>query len=486
MAAKVLNPALPTAPEAVMTIDASGRLLDLNPSAEAVFGAQRAQMLGRPLAEFVIGIPPFDASPHPDPAAAGEGEAEPAFGRLIPVTGRRADGSEFPGELYLANNDGDPARFTAWVTDCSLPEAWRSQAIRRAAVLACTERLARAASWEWDPGARRLACSANLPRLLGHGPPRDGNPLDLLRERSHPDDRPKVDNALARSMAEGRLSPREMRIFTTEGELRYVQLASTSCDGQADRRARVIGVVRDITDERLAARRIEMRMAVSKALAEWTTLESSAPLVLEAIATGLSCEVATLWLPERDLLVPRVTWTTERLSGSRFEKITQTLRLPKGIGLAGSAWQLRRPVDLETLTADRSYHRHDAAQAVGLKTAVALPAMCGDEVIAVIDLHTADKVQITGQSLQTLAGLGYELGAVLASRRGQLEANPLTKRELEVLRLVAEGLTTWDIGERLVVARSTVKTHLDHIYSKLEVSDRAAAVAYALRRGLIA
>jgi PAS domain S-box-containing protein len=486
MVSRVLTPALRRAPEIVMAIDASGRLLDLNTSAETAFGVRRSETLGLPIAEFVLGIPEFDAGPRVGLGGDYETEAGSVFGRPLRVTGRRADGRRFPGELHLTRNDGDPTRFTAWLKDCSLPEALRSQVSRRAAALTCTERLARAASWEWDPVTDRLAWSENLPRLLGHASARDDNPLDLLRERSHPDDRPEVESALAGSMGAAELSPRDLRVLTADGELRYVQLASTSCSAHPDRRAHVIGVMRDVTDERLAARRIAVRLAVSKALATWTTLDRSAPVVLEAIATGLGCEVATLWLPESDLLVPRVTWTSERLSGSGFERITKRLRLPKGVGLAGSAWQMRRPVDLATLTADRSYHRHDDAAAAGLKTAVAVPAMCGEEVVAVIDLHSADKVQITGQSLQTLTGLGYELGNVLAARRGQLEANPLTPRELEVLGLVAEGLTTWDIADRLIVARSTVKTHLDHIYSKLGVSDRAAAVAYALRRGLIA
>jgi two-component system nitrate/nitrite response regulator NarL len=61
----------------------------------------------------------------------------------------------------------------------------------------------------------------------------------------------------------------------------------------------------------------------------------------------------------------------------------------------------------------------------------------------------------------------------------------LTQREQEVLRLTAEGLSAPDIGRRLYLSPATVKTHLQHLYSKLEVSDRAAAVAEAMRRGLL-
>ena len=61
----------------------------------------------------------------------------------------------------------------------------------------------------------------------------------------------------------------------------------------------------------------------------------------------------------------------------------------------------------------------------------------------------------------------------------------LTDREREVLALLAEGKSAPEIGRMLFLATSTVKSHLAHLYEKLGVSDRAAAVAEAMRRGLI-
>lgn len=61
----------------------------------------------------------------------------------------------------------------------------------------------------------------------------------------------------------------------------------------------------------------------------------------------------------------------------------------------------------------------------------------------------------------------------------------LSDRELEVLRLLADGLSSKALAERLVLGESTIKTHQRHLYAKLEVGDRAAAVAEGLRRGLI-
>jgi ATP/maltotriose-dependent transcriptional regulator MalT len=62
----------------------------------------------------------------------------------------------------------------------------------------------------------------------------------------------------------------------------------------------------------------------------------------------------------------------------------------------------------------------------------------------------------------------------------------LTARELEVLRLVAHGLTNPEIAGKLFVSDHTVHRHLANILNKLSVSSRAAAVAQAARRGLLA
>jgi NarL family two-component system response regulator LiaR len=62
--------------------------------------------------------------------------------------------------------------------------------------------------------------------------------------------------------------------------------------------------------------------------------------------------------------------------------------------------------------------------------------------------------------------------------------DPLTERELEVLRLIAQGLSNKDIAEQLVVAEWTVRTHVSNILSKLHLASRTQAALYALKAGL--
>jgi DNA-binding NarL/FixJ family response regulator len=94
------------------------------------------------------------------------------------------------------------------------------------------------------------------------------------------------------------------------------------------------------------------------------------------------------------------------------------------------------------------------------------------------------------------------LRAVRAAHRGEAVLSPavagrlmgqvrlpaqdaLSNRELEVLRLIAAGSTNREAAQKLFISEATVKTHLLHIYAKLEVRDRASAVAAGYERGLL-
>jgi LuxR family transcriptional regulator, maltose regulon positive regulatory protein len=75
--------------------------------------------------------------------------------------------------------------------------------------------------------------------------------------------------------------------------------------------------------------------------------------------------------------------------------------------------------------------------------------------------------------------------AALVSPVKRMTLSPLSDREIEVLSLVATGLSNPEIAERLVVSTATIKTHVSHIYDKLDAQNRAEAVAHAKEKGLI-
>jgi DNA-binding NarL/FixJ family response regulator len=96
------------------------------------------------------------------------------------------------------------------------------------------------------------------------------------------------------------------------------------------------------------------------------------------------------------------------------------------------------------------------------------------------ELLRAVRAAHQGQSVLSPSVANRLIGQVRKPQRGTL-----SPRELEVLRLVAAGATNREAASKLFISEASIKTHLLHIYSKLDVRDRAAAVGEAYRRGLL-
>lgn len=105
--------------------------------------------------------------------------------------------------------------------------------------------------------------------------------------------------------------------------------------------------------------------------------------------------------------------------------------------------------------------------------------------------------EVLQQAVRTVASGGAWLdpavtGRVLAAYRDSVRRDPgpvlagLTAREREVLALIGAGRTNKEIGTELILGEGTVKTHIGHVFSKLALRDRAAAVVFAFDHGLVA
>jgi DNA-binding NarL/FixJ family response regulator len=101
------------------------------------------------------------------------------------------------------------------------------------------------------------------------------------------------------------------------------------------------------------------------------------------------------------------------------------------------------------------------------------------------DSPTEDLVDAVRRAAAGETVLAPPITKRLVERMHRVSPDALTSREIDVLREVANGNTNAEIAKRLHISEATVKTHLIHIYEKLAVSDRAAAVSRAYERGVL-
>jgi DNA-binding CsgD family transcriptional regulator len=180
----------------------------------------------------------------------------------------------------------------------------------------------------------------------------------------------------------------------------------------------------------------------------------------------------------------------EALSGSIAG---QLVRLQQGENLIG-----RTSSGVVALEDDGVSRRHAKVQVSldGMATLFDLESTNGTFVngarISRIGLREGDRIQI-GPAVAFRFGYrsGRELraGAAAGQRAEEpaepVEPTPLTARELEIAKLVVEGLSNDEIGARLYISPRTVGTHLTNIYKRLEIHTRAELTRYVLERGLL-
>ena len=345
------------------------------------------------------------------------------------------------------------------------------------------ERVAGLGTWDWTPDDGAFLWSDNLFRLFGLEPHEITPSPEYVFTRMHPDDRPQAEQAL-RALIDDDYRERalEYRIFRAEGVIRTHRIIVATV---ASEPRRVIGWIQDVTLERRLDRQLAAHAAVTQALDEWTSLEQGAGGLLRHWAAAMELCFAVFWLPEGSSLVARAIWNVPSPALEPLVELTRGRPSGVGFGPVGRAFVSRQPVIPADACARGLSARSAAIRAAGLRGALIVPAVSGDETLAVVELLAFDPVEATERLLRALDEIGHEVGHFLSHRRGELTAAVLTARELEVLQLASRGHSAAAIATAMYLSPATVKRHFERAYARLGVSDRAAAVGEAMRRGLI-
>jgi PAS domain S-box-containing protein len=357
--------------------------------------------------------------------------------------------------------------------------------------LAMAEELARMGSWVFDLTSRTALWSDGMYRILGLPPGRKAHSEAEVFELVHPEDRERMQRLLADVMARPAAVPEAgilhaVRMMRADGSVRDLH-AVGKVDHDEAGSARWLGSVQDVTEHLLSERELRAHYSVSQALREWESFELGVMDLLRRLATALEYPMASLWLwDERvDELACRAFWSAADVDPGDFEVVKRGVRFREGTGNPGLAWQTRRPVITPDVATDPVFRPRDAALARGIASAIAFPAVGPAGPVAVLSFYSFERRLPSAELVRTLTAIGRELGRFLSRRRAELSPRPLSEREIEVLGMAAAGYSGPGIAEQLVLSPLTVKSHFEHIYEKLGVGDRVAAVAQALRTGLI-
>jgi DNA-binding NarL/FixJ family response regulator len=171
------------------------------------------------------------------------------------------------------------------------------------------------------------------------------------------------------------------------------------------------------------------------------------------------------------------------MSRDRLDVVLMDYRLPDGTGAEATRaikarWPSAHVVMLTALNDDETVLESIQAGADGYLT----KDRAVDEVVGAVRAAHAGETLLPRS---VIMGIAQRVAAARDRTVERRPIEPLTPRELEVLRALAEGLSTPEISERLFIAPNTLRTHVQNIMGKLRVHSKLEAVAFALRHRLV-
>jgi DNA-binding NarL/FixJ family response regulator len=200
----------------------------------------------------------------------------------------------------------------------------------------------------------------------------------------------------------------------------------------------------------------------------------------------LTDSLARLLSAEPDIDVVGVAGTVagaKALAHERMDVVLMDYRLPDGTGAEAtrfikSRWPTARIVMLTAVQDDETLLESIQAGADGYLT----------KDRAVADVVAAVRSARAGETLlprSVIVGIAQRVAGARDRHPERPPMDSLTARELDVMRALADGLSTPDICDRLVISRNTLRTHVQNIMSKLDVHSKLEAVTVALRYRII-
>jgi PAS domain S-box-containing protein len=468
----------------VVITDEEGRVLALNAAFEDSFAVSGPRAPEGPLEELIISAR-YRAAYRAARRLALTGAPSLVAGPPSEFVAVRPDGGEFAVRLSFARISEAPALVATWIRDVTEDRTIVTQTPRRNLLSERTEELGGIGSWEWTPESGRLRWSDNLFRIFGLRPGEIAPSHDHVFANSHPDDRQRLEQTWQELRETGPYRDLRYRYVRPDGAVRHLTSTVVSAAPAGGRMRTMTGTVQDVTEQHQAELELAARFAVSDALAGWEAGARGARRLVRDLAEALEFDFGAMWTPRDDSLAVWVVWQARGAYSPQRELDLREVRLGRGEALAGSAWASGQPARVEDLTDDAVDRVRALDAQTGMYGSLAVPATYGDEVLAVFVFASRRQSSLSDQFVRSLRGIGYEIGHFLARRSGELSAPALSARELQVLQLSATGYARRQIAEELELSEATVKTHMEHIYKKLGVHDRASAVAEALRHGLI-
>jgi PAS domain S-box-containing protein len=172
------------------------------------------------------------------------------------------------------------------------------------------------------------------------------------------------------------------------------------------------GIMRDITRRKRAEEEIRLLQTISLSVSEAEDMQAALKAVVHNVCDATGWVFGQAWIPRRDGsgLECGPAWHTNRPGLKEFKRANKTFLSSPGIGLPGRVWTSRQAVWIRDVTREPDFVRAPVAQKAGLRSALAMPIMAGDQVVAVIEFFVCETRQEDERLIKLVSAVANNVG----------------------------------------------------------------------------
>ena len=311
---------------------------------------------------------------------------------------------------------------------------------------------ARIGIWDWDMVHDELVWDDQMYSLYGIRREQFGRAFDTWAKLLAPEDLERVNADLQAALRGEREYAPEFRVIWPDGSIHFIKAAAQIFRDEAGRPVRMVGLNYDITDRKLAEERITLLQTITMDVAAAADLPSALKVVLRRVCEKTGWALGQAWIPRQDGtgLDCCPGWFAARPSPSlkAFRTLSGDITLPPGRGLPGRVLASKQPAWIHDVTQDANFPRAMAAREAGLKAALAVPILSGDEVIAVLEFFLSEPRDEDVRLVNVISAIAAQIGLVIERKRAEEKLRWSEERLLLLLDSTAEGIFGVDLEGR--------------------------------------
>jgi PAS domain S-box-containing protein len=203
----------------------------------------------------------------------------------------------------------------------------------------------------------------------------------------------------------------------------------------------------EIIEREQVEERILLLQSIILAVSEAHSVDAALEIVLHKLCDATGWILGQAWVPMPDQKTLRCVpvWYSNAAGLENFRKVSEEYRFPPGTGLPGRVWLLKQPLWIQDVTNETNFPRAPVAREVGLKGAMGIPVMTGDEVVAVIEFFVFEPREEDQRFIGLVSAVAAQLGSFIQRKHVEEQLRNSEKRLTHAQQLAHFGSWEWDI-----------------------------------------